>query len=90
MAKNRTLGLRLRAIDKMSATIDRVQSKFPKLSRAVKRSSRIIQVFNNRTKRMRASLIKVGNGMKSFGRGLSTFVTLPLLAAGAASVKFFW
>jgi TP901 family phage tail tape measure protein len=38
---------------------------------------------------MRAAFTKLGGGMKSFGRNLSTFVTLPLLAAAGASIKFF-
>lgn len=89
MAKNRTLGLRLRAIDKMSMTIDRVQKKFPKLSRSIKKASTTAKIFNAQTKRMSTTLKKVGGNMESFGRSMTTFVTLPLVAAAGAGVKFF-
>ena len=89
MAKNRTLGLKLRAVDKMSSTIDRVQKRFPKLTRSIQRSSRASKIFNAQTKQMRKSLEKIGGGMKSFGRTMTLAVTLPLLLAGSASVKLF-
>lgn len=89
MAKDRSLRLRLRAIDKMSSVIDRVQKKFPKLTRGIQRASRVSKIFNAQTKQMRASLLKIGGGLKSFGRSMTIGVTLPLLAAGAAGVKFF-
>ena len=89
MAKNRTLGLKLRAIDKMSRVIDRIERKFPKLTRSIQRASRISKIFNAQTKQMRAGLLKVGGGLKSFGRSLTIGITLPLLLAGATSVKFF-
>lgn len=87
--KDRTLGLKLRAIDKMSKTIDRIQRKFPKLSRSIKRASAVSRIFNSQTKNMRKALTKIGGRLKSFGQGMSTFVTLPILAAGAAGVKMF-
>jgi len=89
VAKGRTLGLKLKAIDKMSKTLNRVQRQFPKLSRDVKRASRTFQLFSAQTKSFSKGLRKIGGGMQSFGRNLSTFVTLPLIAAGAAGVKFF-
>jgi len=89
VAKVRTLGLRLRAVDKMSRSINRVQKLFPKLTRSVKRASRASQIFNQHTRRMRDSLNKVGGKLKSFGRSMTFGVTLPLTAAGVAAVKLF-
>ncbi len=89
MARDRTLGLKLRAIDKMSTTLDRITKRFPKLTRSINRATATTKIFNAQTKRMRANLMKAGTRMKSFGRGMTTFVTLPLLAAGAAGVKMF-
>jgi TP901 family phage tail tape measure protein len=89
MAKDRTLGLKLRAIDKMSRTIDKVQKKFPKLSRSIEKASKVNKIFNHQTKQMRASLKKIGGTLDSFGKKLTLGVTLPLLAAGGAGVKFF-
>ena len=53
MAKDRTLGLKLKAIDKMSKVIDHVQSKFPKLTRGIQRASAGARIFNSQTKQMR-------------------------------------
>lgn len=89
MARDRTLGLKLRAIDKMSTAIDRVQKRFPKLNRAIRRASTATKIFNAQTKQLRQSLLKVGGGLKSFGRNATFAVTLPLLAAGVAGVKAF-
>jgi len=89
MARDRSLGLKLKAVDKISSVIDRVQNKFPKLSRAIKRASLVSKAFNAQTKKMRRLLTKVGGGMKRFGRNATIGLTLPLLAAGAAGVKAF-
>ena len=89
MAKDRTLGLKLKAIDQMSKVIDRVQSKFPKLTRGIQRASAGARIFNSQTKQMRQTLLKVGGSLKSFGRTMTVAVTLPMLAAGAARVKTF-
>ena len=89
MARDRSLGLKLRAVDRMSTAIDRVQKRFPKLTRSIRRASRASKIFNAQTKRMRAALTKIGGGMKRFGRSMSIFITAPLLLAGAAGVKFF-
>lgn len=89
MARDRTLGLRLKAIDKMSTAIDRVQSKFPKLTRSIQRASATSKIFNAQTKQMRANLDKIGGKLQGIGRAMTVGVTLPVAAAGAASVKLF-
>lgn len=89
MARDRTLGLKLRAIDRMSTVITRIQKKFPKLTRSIRRASRASKIFNAQTKRMRANLLKIGGGLKSFGSSMTLGVTLPIVAAGAAGVKLF-
>lgn len=89
MAKDRTLGLKLRALDRMSSVIDKVSNKFPKLTKNVKKAAVANKIFNHQTKQIRATLTKVSSGLTSFGRTLTVGVTLPLLAAGGAGVKFF-
>ncbi len=89
MARDRTLGLRLRAVDKMSSAIDRVQKRFPKLARSIRRASKASKLFNDQTKRLSRSLRKIGGGMRNFGRSMSFGVTLPLTAAAGAAVKMF-
>lgn len=89
MARDSTLRLKLRAIDRMSSTIDRVQKKFPKLARAIRRASRTTKIFNAQTKIMRQNLQKIGGGLKRFGAAMTLGVTLPIVAAGVAGVKTF-
>jgi len=89
VAKDRTLGLKLRAIDRMSSVITRVQKQFPKLTRDIRRASRAATIFNAQTRRMRRTLTKLGGKLKTFGRGMTFAVTIPVLAAGAASVTAF-
>lgn len=89
MARDRSLTLKLRALDRISSVVDRVQKRFPKLTRSIRRASRATKIFNSRTKAMRLGLQKVGGSLKRFGTGMSIGVTLPILAAGAAGVKMF-
>ena len=89
MAKTRTLGLKLKAIDRISNTIDRVKAKFPKLARSVRRTSRAFKIFNTQARAMRRTLQKVGGSLKRFGKGMTLGLTLPIVAAGAAGVKMF-
>lgn len=89
MAKDRTLGLKLKAVDRISNTLDRVNNKFPKLTRSIHKASAVAKIFNHQTKQMRQTLTKVGGSLKSFGRTATLGVTLPLLAMGGAGVKAF-
>lgn len=89
MAKDRSLNLKLRAVDRMSKLITRVQRTFPKFTRSIKRASRVSRTFNAQTARMRKNITALGSKMKSFGRNFTTFVTLPIIAGGIAAVKVF-
>lgn len=89
MARDRSLTLKLRALDRMSSVVNRIQKTFPKLSRSIRRASRATQIFNARTKALRRNLQKIGGGLKRFGTGMAIGVTAPILLAGAAGVKLF-
>ena len=89
MAKQSNLNLRLKAVDRMSTAIDRVQKKFPKLTKDIKRASLHAKLFNAQTKSMRQNLTKLGGGMKRVGAAMTLGVTLPLTAAAAQGVKSF-
>ena len=52
------------------------------------RAMRDIKKLEASTKSSTAKLSDIGRGMSSVGKNLSTFVTLPLVAAGAAAVAF--
>jgi hypothetical protein len=47
-----------------------------------------LKQFSSEIQNASRELTKTGNAMKSIGKSFSTFITLPILAAGAASVKF--
>lgn len=73
----------------MSTAIDRVQKRFPKLTRSVRRASLAAKIFNAQTKSMRQNLQKLGGGMKRVGVAMTLGITLPLAALGAQSVRSF-
>lgn len=87
MARTRELRIRLRALDRISKTLDRVRKRFPKLSRAVRRASRTFQIFNARTKKVRQALTRMGSTMSRVGSKLTRGVTLPVAFAGAAILR---
>lgn len=68
-------------------TIDRINTRFGALNRTVRTTNNRWALMQKRTEALRKSLTKVGSGLKNAGRTMSTFVTLPALAAGTAMVK---
>lgn len=56
-------------------------------SSALAKADRDLQIFQNRIKNATRGLDNLANGMIKIGRGLTTFVTLPIAAAGAFSLK---
>lgn len=44
--------------------------------------------FDDQLKKVQRNLASVGRSMESVGKSMSTYITAPVLAAGAASVKF--
>lgn len=92
MPKNVDVNLRLKATDKVSKTLARIASKFPKLSRNVSRASAKFAILQRRTEKLRRSLKKMGTSMRGAGRSMTAGMTLPIGLAGAAilstAVKF--
>ncbi len=87
MAKTFPVGFNFRAFENISRTLDKMGSKFNGLKNKVTQVNNKFAIAKKRTEAFRRSLGKLGSRMKSAGRTLSTFVTLPLLALGAAAVK---
>lgn len=89
MAKDKSIRLRLKAVDRMSRSIDRVKKKFPGLSRSIRRASRAATIFNAQTATMRRNMKKLGGSMKRIGQTMMLGLTLPIAAAGVAGAKLF-
>lgn len=70
--------------DKVSKTIIKISQGFEKFDKQIGKTSKLLERFEQRT----ANLKKVGEKMKSIGQGLTVGLTLPIVAAGGAAVKF--
>lgn len=68
-------------------TIDRINTRLGALNRTVRTTNNRWAVMQHRTEALRRSLTRVGRGFSSVGRTMTTFVTLPTLAAGVAMTK---
>ena len=77
------------ARDKFAAVADRVASSTEGVVAKTKRLGQVATTTRARIKKLSASLKRTGDGMKSFGRGLSLGVSAPALAFGVASVMAF-
>jgi len=87
VAKTRELRLRLRALDRISKTLNRVKKRTSALGRTVKKASRAFAIFNVKTKKLRTSLNRVGGKMRSVGKGMTAGITAPVALAGAGFVR---
>tara|TARA_R110000803_G_scaffold162194_1_gene225797 strand:+ start:10278 stop:12110 length:1833 start_codon:yes stop_codon:yes gene_type:complete len=79
--------LRLKAIDKMSGVIDKVKGKFPKLTGAVRKSSRQFAIMKRGTDKLRKSIGKLGGKMRGIGKGMSIGLTAPIAAFGVLALR---
>ncbi len=70
--------------DKVSKTIIKISQGFEKFDKQIGKTSKLLERFEQRT----ANLKKVGEKMKKVGQGLTIGLTLPIIAAGGAAVKF--
>jgi len=75
------------AVDRISKVLQRVKSKFPKLSRAARRASTAFAIMQKKTEKLRRSLSKMGKKMRGVGRSMTMGMTAPVALAGAAFIK---
>jgi len=79
--------LRFKAVDNVSGVVDRLSSKFPKLTKNAIKSQRAFERVQKSSAKMRQNLSRVGNGMKSTGLAMTMGLTLPIAAFGASAFK---
>jgi TP901 family phage tail tape measure protein len=89
MANEAPVKVRLTALDKLSGVLDKVKGKFPEMSRAVARTNAEFGVFQKTTEKFAKSAERIGKKFQSVGTAMSVGITLPVIAAGAASVRAF-
>lgn len=87
MGKNFDAKIRLGAIDNVSATIESIRSKFPKLDKTLGRTSFLFENMQKNTAGLRKSLTAVGSSISSAGRSMATFATIPVVGAMGLAVK---
>lgn len=81
--------IELKAADKISETLSRINRKMKPLTKSARRASFVFDQLQKKTSGFRRSLNNVGNKMTGFGRSVTTGLTLPTVGAGAAAVKVF-
>lgn len=79
--------VKIKALDKISKTLERVRGKFPKLTRSVTRTSRAFQILEKTTGKLKRKLKSIGGSMKSVGTSMTTGLTLPIAAFGGFAIK---
>lgn len=71
-------------VDKVSKPLLKISQGFKKLDEQIAKSQSRMEKWQKRTE----NLEKLGNKIKSVGQGLTVGLTLPIVAAGGAAVKF--
>ena len=77
------------AVDKATRVFDNLISRFPKLQKAIKNTNARLGKFNAAWGGSLNKMKKAGKAMKGVGQSMLRTVTLPIVAAGAASLKMF-
>jgi len=85
--KDFPVDFRLRAVDNISKTLNRVNSNTKKLTGSTRRLSNSFMMAQERSRGLRKSLSKIGGSIRRAGSFMSTRLTLPILGAGAAVIK---
>lgn len=79
--------LKLKAIDNITRTNERVTRGFKSMSRSVDRTNRKFKIMQGTSEKLRKNLEKVGGGMRNIGSKMTLGLTAPILGAGAAVLK---
>lgn len=89
MSKNIPFKINFTAVDKISGVIDKIQAKFPQLTRTVSRSMTAFDLLQQKTKKIRANLDSMGDTFTNVGAKMTAGITAPVAGIAALSVKTF-
>lgn len=81
--------VQFKAVDKLSRALNSIRDKFPQLDKAARRASNGFGLLQQQSEKMRKSITKVGDAVKSVGKGMTAAITLPVAAAGFFAVRSF-
>ena len=88
MARPKKIAFEISARDKQAtASLRRLSAKFTSLMKPLDRLNRKLRANQRALKPITQRLNRLSNNMQSFGKKASLGLTLPILAAGAATVK---
>jgi TP901 family phage tail tape measure protein len=79
--------IKLKAYDGMSGVIDKIKAKFPQLSTSIDQTASRFKLLQENSKNFNKSMSKIGDKVTGVGKGMSTFITAPVAAFGAFSLK---
>ena len=92
MPGDKEIRLKIRALDRMSGTLNRVRSSMKRMGSRVKKLSAKFAIASAKTKKFRDAMKKAGRSLRTVGRGMTTRLSAPIAAAGvgilALAVKF--
>lgn len=89
MAKETSVSIVLRAVDRVSDVLDKVSGKFKPLTENTKKATAAFSAMQTRTESLRKNLNQIGGDMQSAGKKMMIGFGAPLAAATAASVYAF-
>ena len=89
MPRNFPVNISFKGLDRITSVMNKITSKFPKLSKAASRTATAFKVINSRMAKFRKTMNKLGGKMKDIGKSLTIGLTLPLLLFGGTSIKAF-
>ena len=79
--------MRFSAIDNVSGVVDRISSKFPKMTKNVRKTYKQFERLDKSSAQLKRNLSRMGNGMKSVGTAMTASLTLPIAAFGAKAFQ---
>lgn len=89
MANDFNVRVRISALDRLSAVIDKVKGKLPELGSKVRQAAATFDKLSKSTSDFSKASEKVGKSMQSIGKGLTVAFTLPAIAASGYAIKAF-
>lgn len=87
MATEVPVRLKLKAVDRLSAVLQKTRKGFDRLKKATQHASNSFERFKEKTKGLRTNLTNIGKGIGDAGKSLSQKVTLPVVGLGAGILK---
>lgn len=83
------LGVRWRfgVVDQLSATVDKLKNKFPKLTKEVRTANNAFKVINKSTAGFSKKVNSLSRGFKSAGKDMSIGLSAPIVGFGAIAVR---